>query len=119
MNSPMTWIQKSIDHYIDPKRPNKDTLYKKLLLVILKLIKGIPFHGFVIDRTGDKPKGFPIDGKKLIEFLSHNKDGVLKWDNDEKEHSIDYSQKDKLFVASFPTIKVKLFLKCLVFKRKN
>jgi spore germination protein YaaH len=32
--APISWIKKTIDHYIDPKRPSKDNLYRKVLLVI-------------------------------------------------------------------------------------
>ena len=33
--APVTWIKKSLDHYIDAKRPTKDLLYRKILLVII------------------------------------------------------------------------------------
>jgi len=94
--APISWINKSIDHYIDAKRPNKDALYKKILL-------GIPFHGFVVEKSTDKPKGFPIDGAKFVKILDVNKDGRIKWEEEEKEHIIDFSEHDKLYTAAYPT----------------
>lgn len=32
-HSPESWVKKSIDVYIDPKKGNKDSLYKKILIV--------------------------------------------------------------------------------------
>ena len=32
--APIDWVRKSLDHYIDPKRANKNILYSKVLLVI-------------------------------------------------------------------------------------
>ena len=31
--APISWVKNSLDHYIDPKRQNKDLLYKKVILV--------------------------------------------------------------------------------------
>lgn len=35
--APINWVKKSLDHYIDPNRPTKNNLYKKVLLVLLLL----------------------------------------------------------------------------------
>lgn len=33
--APYNWVQKTIDHYVDPKRPSKNNLYSKILLVLI------------------------------------------------------------------------------------
>jgi len=97
-NSPVSWIKNTVDIYVDSSKPNKDSLYKRILL-------GIPFHGFIVDKTGEKPKGHPIDGSQLLQYLEANKDGVLTWDDEEKEHLFDFSKKEKIFMAVYPTRK--------------
>jgi hypothetical protein len=42
----------------------------------------------------------------------------MRWDDKEKEHLIDFSQKNGLYIAAYPTRKVRKYLP-LVFKGKN
>jgi spore germination protein YaaH len=99
-NAPLSWITRTIEHYIDLSKPSKDFLTAKLLL-------GLPFHGILTEKDSKDAKGSHLDGSSFSTLLSQVEGDVdLSWDKDECEHLINLKRGNKDYVASYPTKKV-------------
>jgi hypothetical protein len=112
MNAPLTWINKTLEHYVDFSKGNKDEILKKVLL-------GLPFHGVMVDTNDKEPKGGLIDGKRFQSILSEG-EATMKWDSLECEHVLQFENQGRSFTAAYPTKKVyfSLIISKLVFQRK-
>jgi len=96
--APISWVENTINHYIDMKKPNKDTLLSKVLL-------GIPFHGLMLEKTEKEPKGQVLDSKIYENLLQGLDESQFKWDFVEAEHKIEILNNGKELTILYPTRK--------------
>jgi hypothetical protein len=97
-NAPLTWMNKTIENYVDLTKPNKDVIAGKILL-------GIPFHGVMTEMGSKEPKGSQLDASTFTSLLS-DEGAKMTWDSEECEHQVQISRNDKDYLASYPTKKV-------------
>lgn len=100
-NSPEPWVIKSLEYYVDSKKPSASKLYEKILL-------GYAFHGFVMDLTETKKlKGNTLEGEKLIEIaaMEKSKGTTIQWDPEDKEYTALISNDQSSYMAVLPSVK--------------
>ena len=98
-NAPLPWISKTLDYYVDPNKPNKFDLYKKILL-------GIPFHGLMLEKTLDKkPKGSVMDSSSFSSIVNSNGIKKFEWHENEAEHIFEIDIYGKQMLGIYPTKK--------------
>jgi GH18 family chitinase len=100
-NSPINWIGKTLDYYVDPAKPNKEELYKKFLM-------GMPFHGFMLEKAEKDPKGSILDNNMFSTLVNSGQVRKISWDRTNMEHILEINTQDKEFFGAYPT---KRFLK--------
>jgi GH18 family chitinase len=98
-NAPLTWMNKTIEHYVDLSKSNKDVLTSKILL-------GLPFHGVMTEMGTKEPKGSQLDASSFTSLISADEETKMTWDDSEGEHQIYLNRNNKEYVASYPTKKV-------------
>lgn len=95
-NSPITWIKKSLEHYIDYNKPNKDKLLRKILL-------GLPFHGAMMELDDKSPKISALNGKAFGEILQGDLINEMTYDKKEKENLFTFNLENKNYISTFPS----------------
>jgi GH18 family chitinase len=98
-NAPLSWINKTIENYVDLSKPNKDELLGKILL-------GLPFHGVLIEKGVSEPKASHLDGQTFSSLIALDEGTQLVWNSNESEHQVHVNKGDKNYVASYPTKRV-------------
>src|SRR5690349_9953040 len=97
-NAPMTWIEKTLNYYIDEEQSNSEDLYKKVLL-------GLPSYGIAISANGRELESQIIDYNKFSKLSKLDKFS-MDYNNKEKEHQFNFYIEGQNVKACFPTRKV-------------
>jgi len=95
-NSPFSWIEQSIEHYIELSNKNLESLLKKILL-------GVPFYGANTRLDAERSKLNILDGDIISEMLKADVFFNMVWNENEKEN-IFYSTYEGInFLGLYPT----------------
>lgn len=97
-NAPLSWINKTLEYYVDMKKPNKDELLNKILL-------GLPFHG-VLSEENNLDKAQLLDADTMSSLILNIDNSEMDWDSTECESKFKIFDKNKNYIASYPTKKV-------------
>ena len=97
-NSPFTWIEKSVEHYVDMASENKDNLLKKIILTA-------PLLGSIIESNSENAELKVLDGETMIHMLKGEVLHLMEWNEKQKEN-VFYAVIDNYkYIAVFPTNK--------------
>jgi spore germination protein YaaH len=97
-NAPISWIEKTLELYIDYSKPTKEALLSKILL-------GLPFHGVLIESSQDQPRMSIMDSSAFTNVVSSGQITELHWDEKESEHLVTLENEGSKSLALYPTKK--------------
>lgn len=92
---PISWIKETINFYVDENDKDKNILLKKILF-------GLPYHGYVYDKSKGTPVGI-FNSRQFLEALEQGGE-QFTINYDEKEYEYSINTKDNKII-SFPLIK--------------